>query len=370
MKKTRLSILALLLAWILAKDVRAQGCVATGASGMMFGTPGLASHASESSPAPSSEPEMSGGYLGGWQATVGYRYFQSHRHFVGSTEQTQREEEGSEVVNNNNLLDFSLTRVISPRWSLTLGLPFLMATRWSPLRTGGVVTGRDVTQSSGIGDLRLIANRWMLNPSKYTASNFALGLGVKLPTGKSDVTDDVKTSPTAAPVTRSVDQSIQPGDGGTGIILALQGFHMLSHRLTLFADGTYLINPRGNNGVSTGRSRPSEGTMSVADQYLARLGVAAAVWRRAGLATSLGLRLEGIPVEDLMGPSDGFRRPGFTASIEPGVVWSWSFLTTTLSVPVAFHRERQQSVTDRIDGRHGDAAFADYSILISQSFRY
>lgn len=350
-----------------------QGCVATGASGIMFGSPSLGPHgAVGEGGSPAGGRSMEAGAPTRWQAAIGYRYFRSHRHFVGSAEQHHREEEGSEFINNNHLIDLSLTRVLARRWTATIGLPIFVASRSIALRQGGPVSpvvGRGVTRAQGIGDLRLVANRWMLDPAKHGSFNVALGLGLKLPTGEADAVDDHRAA-NGSSVKRSVDQSIQPGDGGVGVILGLQAFRALSGRLTLFADGTYLVNPQGNNGVATARFRRSEGTMSVADQYLARLGASAPIWPRAGLSTNLAARLEGVPVEDLLGPSDGFRRPGLTASIEPGLSWTWKRLTTTLSVPVAFHRERQQSVTDRADGSHGDAAFADYSIFVGQSVRF
>ncbi|MFN3381813.1 MAG: hypothetical protein ACK41O_20315, partial [Runella zeae] len=46
------------------------------------------------------------------------------------------------------------------------------------------------TYSKGIGDMRLTATYWMLNPYKLPKFNFALGAGVKLPTGNPGVTDD------------------------------------------------------------------------------------------------------------------------------------------------------------------------------------
>ena len=302
-------------------------------------------------------------FLGGtgkWQITVGYRKQYSHRHFVGTVEQTQRAEEGSEVINDIHLLDFSVNYQHSPRWSFSAGMPIMMASRTSS-RSGRVV------HSKGIGDISLSARTWLWRPPTESRQNIAVGFGVKMPTGKPDVQDTVYTL--QGPVTSTVDQSIQLGDGGWGITVSSDMFKVVK-KATLFATGIYLINPRNTNGVLTGRSRASEGVMSVADQYLAQAGVIYPFpWAR-GIALNIGGRIEGVPVRDIFGRSEGFRRPGYAISLEPGFFYtrgndSWSF-----NIPVPLQRNRRRSTSDIIDGRHGDAAFADYVILVSYSRRF
>jgi hypothetical protein len=76
-------------------------------------------------------------------------------------------------------------------------------------------------------------------------------------------------------------------------------------------------------------------------------------------------------VEDLIGGSKGFRRPGYAISADPGVSYSWGPNTLSLNVPVALYRNRTRSVPDRtVPGRHGDAAFADYLIFFGYWRRY
>ena len=110
--------------------------------------------------------------------------------------------------------------------------------------------------------------------------------------------------------------------------------------------------------------------MSVPDQYQARGGLSYGFVNVPGLAVSLGVRLEGVPVYDIWGESDGFRRPGYAFSIEPGIAYALGRHVFSVSAPVALVRERQQSKTDRESNIHGDAAFADYMILASYSFRW
>jgi hypothetical protein len=276
-------------------------------------------------------------------------------------EQKQRELEHSEVINNINLFDFSATYAINQRYNVTLSVPLFFATRYSQR------TPDQVTDAKGIGDISIVGRMWLIRPPAENKQNISIGLGIKLPTGKAGVINTV-TTPTG-PVTRAVDQSIQPGDGGTGLIADVQAFKVVG-KATLFATGVYLFNPRETNGVQTGRSRPSEAIMSVADQYLLRLGVVYPFPKVRGLAFSIGGRGEGVPARDVFGGSNGFRRPGYAMAVEPGFIYSkgrdvWSF-----SLPVAVRRERIRSVPDIIDNRHGDAAFADYVILVGYSRRF
>jgi len=94
------------------------------------------------------------------------------------------------------------------------------------------------------------------------------------------------------------------------------------------------------------------------------------------VSASLGGRLEVIPVHDAIGGSEGFRRPGYIISIEPGITYSAAKATYFVSVPAALSRNRTQSVPDKETtaktGKfaQGDAAFADYVINIGCSFRF
>jgi hypothetical protein len=77
--------------------------------------------------------------------------------------------------------------------------------------------------------------------------------------------------------------------------------------------------------------------------------------------------MEGVPIRDILGSSLGFRRPGYVISIDPGVFYVHGRNTLSLSVPVPLERNRRRSTSDIIDNRHGDAAFADYLLIVSYS---
>jgi len=347
------SFLVLLLP---SQSVWAQGCIVARQSTPLVGVQcggaeGAGSH--------------DDGFLdrGRWQLSIGFRKQRSHRHFVGTEEQTQRAVLGTEVVNNTYLYDVALTYAINKRFNITASVPIQRSTR----RRG---TSPQIFHSFGFGDLSLTGRMWLRKPPAESGWNMSFGVGMKFPTGKADVQNTVPAANGNGTVTQVVDQSIQLGDGGWGIPLDLQAYKKIG-ATTLYAVGTYLLNPRDTNGVPTGRGRPSEAIQSVSDQYLARLGISRPVPYTRRFAFTIGWRIEGVPVRDLIGKSNGFRRPGYAMSIEPGLQYFRAKDTWSVAVPIAAGRNRKRSVSDILVGsRGGDAAFADYLILAGYSHRF
>jgi len=308
-------------------------------------------------------------------AGANYRYFKSFRHFRGSHEEPDRVENGTEVINHSNFLDLSFNYSFAKRFYATLIVPFVYHDRSSMYEHGGNSLGdRHTTSSQGLADLRLSAGYWLLNQEKHAKGNFALALGMKFPTGNYKATDTFyNVGENGEAETRPVDQSIQPGDGGFGITVELQGYQQLGNAFILTGNAYYLVNPREVNGVS--RSNSSSSIMSVPDQFSVRLGLNY-MTPVHGLDFYLGGRLEGIPVYDLIGGSEGFRRPGYVISLEPGFNYGFRNLFFNVSVPIALVRNRTQSHTDKQrematgTPRHGDAAFADYLINIGITWRF
>lgn len=335
-----------------AVDARAQGCVCTRQNIPVIGSHG-------------------GAYSEGgkWQFFAGFRYFKSDRHFVGKEEHPERQTEQSEVINWMRVVDFGATYSFNDRLSLSVDVPLVFADRSNPIRNENrEVVDRFQTRAYGIGDVSVMARTWILNPGSHPDYNFGVGLGIKLPTGNSGVTDTFQSF-SSGPRVRTVDQSIQPGDGGTGMLLEAQGFRRMG-RFTFSGAGAYLANPRNTTDVPTFRRREQDAFMSVADQYVVRLGVAYLMLPEKGGAVSFAGRWEGVPARDWIGGSDGFRRPGYSVSLEPGYSMNLGRHSFGFSIPVAVSRNRTRSVSDIIVGRHGDAAFADFQIITSYVFRF
>src|SRR5258708_25476819 len=83
-----------------------------------------------------------------------------------------------------------------------------------------------------------------------------------------------------------------------------------------------------------------------------------------GMAAKFGLGDEGVKVRDLIGGSVGCRRPGYSLSVEAGLQYERNKNTWSVNIPVAVQRNRKRSVPDQMQGKAGDAAFADYLILV------
>lgn len=341
--------------------VMAQGCVAARGAGvsMVHGAP-------DEGDAPA----------GRFQTSVAYRYLNSDRHYVGSQEQTHRGREGSQVVNHSHFMDVSFSYAFNDRFSATLVLPFADHDRSSVVRDSQrTILRRFHTQNSGLADIRLMTNTWLLDPKAHADGNVSLGLGIEIPTGSDDAEDtfqrfDADTGQIVG-VRRTVDQSIQLGDGGWGLLLDVYAYRQLSSQWSLYANAFYAVTPEETNGVPTFRGNPFEAEMAIADSYMARLGVDWLIWPRFDVTFSLGGRIEGVPVHDFVGGSDGFRRPGYAVSIEPGLTATFGSVSASLYAPQAVYRNRERSVADRrwteVTGvyRHGDAAFADGLVMFS-----
>jgi hypothetical protein len=339
-KKLLTQTLLLLAALLMVPNALSQGCVQSrGArNGLMLGEDAYLAADS-------------------WEGNVGYRWLHSDRHFVGGQEQPQRQANGSEVINDSHFIDLTATYAVTMRLALNLTVPFVYSTRSSLYEHDG--TNRHTMTASGLGDMRISSTVWLLDPASHHDGNFALGVGIKFPTGDSAATDIAYRA--TGPTLRYVDQSIQPGDGGWGVTLDAQGFQKIVRNTYAYLQASYLITPQERN-TPTGYSIP--------DTYLLRAGVSYTVWPSQGLSLSLGGRMEGVPVTDWFGGSEGSRRPGYSVSIEPGVTWVHRKLAINVTAPVAIERNREKSVSDLRNGTHGDAAFADYIITGSITYRF
>ncbi|HOX82955.1 MAG TPA: hypothetical protein PLJ60_18185 [Chryseolinea sp.] len=393
--KTRLHFLILTIILFSASyfDVNAQGCVAVRQMGGV-------------------NPLSISGYTlpkGEFQIGTGYRYFHSFRHFVGTEEQTHRQTtggghdaNGKELGNAVNIyshaIDFNASYGITDRLQVSMFIPFVHNERSQVLRQTAptVDTFRYSVYAHGLADIRFNVSYWMFDPNKASRGNLLIGLGLKTNSGSYTVKDN---APQANGTTANVmmDQAIQPGDGGVGFSIEMQGFVKMYKGLYGFANGYYLFNPRESNGSY--KSAPTvvkdeEGNVlgtltgynlyASPDQYFVRAGFMTTVGKAKSLTLSLGGRFEGIPAYDALGGQVAYRRPGYVIAIEPGVTYSRGRHSVSLFVPFNIVRNRIQSaadianqdlknsvITDESEKVHvqGDAAFADYSISVNYSYR-
>jgi hypothetical protein len=316
------------------------------------------------------------------QFSLNYRYFRSYKHFRGKHEETNRVKEGSEVINNDNSVILGIGFNINRNFSVAVNVPYLNIDRSSlyehygnPSTEDPTINPRFHTQSQGIGDVRIAAYLHALRSGRI---NLQVGAGLKLPTGDYNVKDYFHKKGSQGQdslVYRVVDQSIQTGDGGFGFTTELNASYMINHSFSAYGSALYLFNPRNTNGVlrssTLSSGIPLSNEFSVVDQFLFRAG---ATYSVKNFDFSVGGRYEGIPSEDIIGKSDGFRRPGYIVSMEPSIAFTKNQHRFGVNFPIALERNRTQSVLDKkqteITGvyRHGDAAFADW--LLSVSYTY
>ena len=342
--------------------------------------PGSSSHAQGCVAAHSPQPVISGlnpgteanarnyarsGILHGLTITTGFRTYSSFRHYVGTVYQVQRATAHNAIVNHVDLFELDLNYQLTPRWSLVASVPGMEATRH------GQATDTNYYRSGGIGDVTIGVQSWIFRPPTENHGNVNISAQLKLPTGINDAKGTTVKNGGAS--VRPFDESIQPGDGTWGFSLATEAYHPVIWGVSAYFTGSWLFSPQDTTGVLTYRSAPGEDVISATDQYLWRGGFSrpvTGVRALRGLAFSIGGRMEGVPVRDAFGSSNGFRRPGYVISIEPGMMYSHGRYMFYGAGPWAMERNRKRSVTDIANNAHGDAAFADYTIIagISRSF--
>jgi hypothetical protein len=290
---------------------------------------------------------------------IGYRVFNSNKYFVGTNEIARP----TAVRNHQNIFDIGVEYRLSPRWSLIADVPVYNGTRNQIYPPAGVF------QVSGLGDITVGAQAWLLRPPAENGGNIAFSSQVKLPTGIDDATGSALYQ--GKIVKATADQSMQPGDGSWAFNVGSQAYKSVWRHASAYGQGSYLFSPRDTNGVPTFRSQPGQSVMSSTDQFLYRLGVAQGITKVRGLAVSMGIRGEGVPAHDLIGGSDGFRRPGFILSVDPGILYHWRRDTLSVNGPWAIYRDRPPSVPELQNHIYtGDAFFSDYTVIASLSHHF
>jgi hypothetical protein len=294
-----------------------------------------------------------------WRIALGYRHLHADQLFVG----TQLLPTNQPLIINLHSADVTTSYAVTDRFSLTLTVPFLYGMQ-SRLYAD---SARHAVTAVGLGDVSLVASRWLFDPHNHWG-NIALGLGVKAATGTHRAADDYALAGGTS-IQYPVDQSIQPGDGGWGVILQLQAYRRAFHNAIAYLTGSYLVNPRRLSDVA--KDPGGSVYWSVPDVYSARLGLAYALRPQSGLSVSLGGRIDGQPVRDLIGGGDpGFRRPGYAIALDPSVSLTTGPSQLTVSAPIRLSANRQASVLDLQTGKHGGGDFASTLIFVSYARRF
>lgn len=294
---------------------------------------------------------------GKWQLSAGWRQSSADRSFFKSH------------VNHNfthlwdpelrlSILDTTAAYKVNDRVSVIATMPIVMnkfSQLFPPL---GVDKGQRLSWSpSGIGDISVYSQSWLLKPIDHPFCNVALGAGIKIPSGDWNVQGLLPNLNGQGYISRAVwPPSVMPGDGGTGIIIGGTAFKTFRKPLrlrgqTVFASASYLCNPRDTNGTSSIVSSLgvplapqflNRLTNSVTDSYNLQVGASIKIpgtWdkpRLKGLRGRLVYGWQGIPTHDLIGGSNGYRQPGYTMSFAPGFAYAYKNNLVIADVPIAF----------------------------------
>ncbi len=297
-----------------------------------------------------------------WQVDFSYRLLPGGPWYVGTHVQESAAPFGQPVFLHINSMDVSVNYGVTNRFNITLELPFSYGTQSRFYADNH----RHEVSAAGLGDIGFSGTVWFLNPEKHPNSNISLGLGVKTPSGNDSATDNFFQADGSV-IQFPVDQSIQLGDGGWGVTFEVQAYKKLFERASGYAYGLYLLSPKNMINVPS----PIAGvTLSVPDVYSARAGVAYALSPSHGLSASLGIRIDGIPIRDLIGGSDGFRRPGYNLYIDPGVTFVHGRNIFSMNIPVSVHRNFKKSLVDVQLNRFGGGDLATFLILAQYSVRF
>ena len=305
-----------------------------------------------------------------WQVAVDYRYLHADRFFFGSQATTPPQFFGQPLIINVHSANINVTYAATARLSLRFTVPVSYGTQ----SRFYLDSARHVARAGGIGDIGLVGTTWLLDPGAHTKANVALGVGVKIPTGNNKYMATYFLQGDSA-VRFPVDQSIELGDGGWGLILQGQAFRQMGARMFAYFTGSYLVSPRDQTDVT--RAPPALGErnvtvhISVPDVYTGRLGAIYDVLPEHGLSVSLGGRIDGIPYHDLVGRSDGFRRPSYIVFIDPSVAFEWGRGTWTLSTPIRVHsRLATRSMSMASGGAIGAGDLAGFLFFVGYARRF
>ena len=301
---------------------------------------------------------------GRWQLVTAYRGGVSDKHYQGTEPFPELDPFGP--TNKQNQLNLDASYAVTDRIGVGLSVPLhwnsFTVKRAPPGSPAGTAPVEGATRARGLGDVTVRGRYWILSPTR-TRGNVAFGLGLKLPTGRHDVTDTIYGREVP------VDWSIQPGDGGVGISPSVSGF-LQAGRATLYVSGAYLANPRNTTGTPSFFGSLQNARVvapnSATDQFSVAVG--ASLNARSGWPSpSLGWRMEGVPVSDLLGPSDGSRRPGTIHFVEPGLTFTRGRHALTGTVPV---RLRVNIKDSPASVRVEDATVPDVLFTIAHQVRF
>lgn len=202
-----------------------------------------------------------------------------------------------ELRTNNELMQLDATVGVTPRFTLTLAVPFMNTRTHEHAHVPGEFSRQDGT--SGFGDLRLVAKYVLWVSTKHLVVG---GIGVKAPTGEYKLLDHEG---------EINEPTLQPGTGSwDGLASLYYAYEVLPHRLNAFFSGSYQLTTEN----------PLE--YELGDTLIVNTGLSFRLVEK--VLTSLQINLRQSPRDEFHGeevPSTGGRwvylTPGVTLQVSP-----------------------------------------------------
>jgi hypothetical protein len=317
---------------------------------------------------------------------VHYRWFDASQPYSGNLLQQNSIDDNVHEIFNQHAMNIAFSYQYNAQWGATLVAPLVYNQKSSVLEhslVNGTFVARQrrVTEGIGLGDVFVMVHWSPVRADEFRRLSLTGSVGVKIPTGDFRQTGTwYNVGPNRTSVIRPLDPIIQPGDGTWGYLADLHGSYRIMNWLGLYADGRYLATPAALNGTSTFRSTFSEQyadeeQVSVSDQFMIRGGVSLMV-PNSPILFSFGVRVDGTPVNDVFGTSEGFRRPGFATAFESNFIIRSGKINFYLSIPYVYYQVREQSNAEKMytartgQFRRGEASFSRFMLMtgISSSF--
>jgi hypothetical protein len=309
----------------------------------------------------------SGTYLqkGGWEIGFAFRHLFAGDWLVGRDVREDLAPFGQPVHLNINSFDTTVTYGITSRLSLSGTTPFVHGTQSRYYADGA----RHEVSGGGLSDINATLRTWVWAPGTHPNGNLQVGMGFKSASGKHDLTDTYYGLPGTP--TYPVDQSVQAGDGGWGIIFDTQAFRRISMLGFLYGSGAYLASPKDTTELLQSPTGPySVLRVSVPDVFSVKGGMGYTIWPKHGVTATLGARLDGIPIKDIFGDSHGFRRPALIGFVDPSISITRGESTFQLDVPVRVFYNFRRSQPDVQLGRPGGGDLADSLLFVGYTRRF
>lgn len=302
---------------------------------------------------------------------AGLTQFETDEEFRGVQQRTDLYATNSQVKEGTVTLDLQGSYGVSRQFSVSVDAPVILFSHWSTKLAG---TRYDQT-AHGLADMTFSGTYWFWNCERYPEKNLSFTMGFRAPTGNSDAQVLYPNAAGQDFRMRPVFPGTQPGSGAWGWRLQVDGFQQVK-RFTVFGTGIYTFSLRDqNNTYALGAALNPAGItatppnlryISTPDSYLFNLGAATGMPKVRRVSIFVQGRVVGVPAHNVLTRTIGFRQPGYFVTVEPGISFSTSLASYTVSMP---WRVRAATI-DNFLNRPVNSDFTRHMLVIGVEFKF